>query len=264
MKTLTLIAVLLATGFNVTVRAAVEVVPFRIEESRIVNFGDDKVSRGSPSLKLTLSLIGPEAESAVRYGALKLEEAVDDQGASLIPTEDTFNEAAKFKEYENAFFRKSNFGGSQPAAPHVELNLAVPKRAATKIVRLRGSLSLAEQGTIRTIELAALKGAGRKALEIPEGAGVGVTVNVKAGDDVRSIEVEITGDESAVESLEIVDAAGKKVSNGMSSWSMNGGPAHKSIDLNKPLDDSMKLVAKIAVNRKITIVPFDLKNIPLP
>jgi hypothetical protein len=264
MKTLPLITLLLISGFNGPIQAAVDVIPFRIEESRIVNFGDDKVSRGSPSLKLTLSLIGPEAESAVRYGALKLEEAVDDQGASLIPTNDVFNEAAKFKEYANAFFRKSNFGGSQPAAPQVELTLAVSRRAATKIVRLRGSLSLAEQGTIQTIELPALTGAGKKSLEIPEGAGVGITANVKAGENVRSIEVEITGDESALESLEVVDAGGKKVSNGMSSWSMNGGPAHKSIGLNKPLDGSMKLVAKIAVNRKITKVPFDLKNITLP
>jgi hypothetical protein len=265
MKTLTLIAVLLATGFNGIVRAAVEVVPFRIEESRSVDFADDKVSRGTPSLKVTFSLVGPEAESSVRYGGLKLDEAVDDQGASLIPTNDVFNEAAKFKEYANAFFRKSNFGGdSQRAAPQAELTLAVSRRAATKIVRLRGSLSLAEQGTIQTIELPALKGAGKKALAIPEDAGVGVTVNVKVGEDVRSIEVEITGDESAVESLEVVDASGKKVSNGVSSWSMNGGPAHQSIGLDKPLDGSMKLVAKVAVNRKITKVPFDLKNIPLP
>jgi len=103
---------------------------------------------------LTLSLSGAEAESAARYGNLKLEEAVDDKGTSLIPAKDTFHEAAKFKDYSNAFFRKS--------------------------------------------------------------------------------------------------------------WSLNGGPAQKTLTLRQAVDSSMKLVAKIAVDRKITKVSFDLKNIDLP
>ena len=87
---------------------------------------------------------------------------------------------------------------------------------------------------------------------------------MKPGKDVRSIGLDITGDENALESIEVFDAAGEKVSSGMSSWSFNNGPAHKSLDLQKPLDDSMKLVAKIAVDRKIVTVPFDLKDIALP
>jgi hypothetical protein len=190
---------------------------------------------------------------------------VDDQGTSLIPTKDTFNEAAKFKAYSNEFFRKSNFGNKgKPTAPQVELSLAQPKRSATKIVRLRGTLSLAEQGTIQTVELATLKGAGKQTLAIPAGANLGVTTDIAAGEDVRSIGIEITGDENALESIEIVDASGKAVSSGMSSWSFNGGPAHKTLSLKKPLDNSMKLVAKVALNRKISKVPFDLKDIALP
>jgi hypothetical protein len=50
----------------------------------------------------------------------------------------------------------------------------------------------------------------------------------------------------------------------MSSFSFNGGPAHKTLELEKPVDSSMKLVAKLAVNRSQTTVQFDLKDIPLP
>jgi len=60
------------------------------------------------------------------------------------------------------------------------------------------------------------------------------------------------------------DTSGQEVSNGNSSWSFNGGPAHKSMSLKRPLDNSMKLVAKVALNRKISKVAFDLKDIPLP
>jgi hypothetical protein len=265
MKILPLVVALLTAGFNQPVQAAVELAPVRVEEIRNVIFKDDKVSRMPPSLKVILAVTGPEAESCVSYGDLKLEEAMDDKGASLIPAKDDFHNAAKFKDYENAFFRKSNFGDkSQPAAPQVEIGLAPPKRAATRIARLRGSFSIADQGKIQTIELPALKGAGPKTLPIPASAHLGITATVEAGDNIRSVGLEITGDESALESIEVIDASGQKVSSGTSSWSFNGGPAHKSISLAKPLDNSMKLVAKVALDRKIIKVPFDLKDIALP
>ena len=265
MKTPLLIALLLASGFIGVAQAAVEVVPFRINESRVMAFGDDKVSRPAASLELTLSLNGPEAESCTRYGNLKLETAVDDKGTNLIPAKDNFHDPAKFKDYSNAFFRKSSFGfNNPPAAPQAELDLALPARSATKIVRLQGSLELTDAGTIQTIELASLKSAGKKALAMPAGAQVGVTVNAGSGDNAHSLSLEITGDESALESIEVVDATGRKVSSGMSSWSFNGGPVQKSLELNRPLDDSMKLVARVSLNRKLIKVPFDLQNIALP
>jgi hypothetical protein len=42
------------------------------------------------------------------------------------------------------------------------------------------------------------------------------------------------------------------------------GPFQKTLTLRQAVDSSMKLVAKIAVDRKITKVSFDLKNIDLP
>lgn len=250
----------LLAGFHI--QASVQVVPTRIEEVRTLILVDDKVGRTQPSLKLTLSLSGPEAESAVRYGNLHLEEALDDKGGNLIRTNDTFHEAAKFKDYANAFFRKSSFGGK--ADPQVEFELALSSRQATRITRLRGTFDLSEQGTLQTNELAGLKGAGKKTLAVPSNAGVGIVVTVGAGDAVRSIGIEITGDESAVESVEVVDASGRKISSGMSSWTLNGGPVTKTLTLRQPLDDSMKLVATLALNRKVTKVPFDLKDIRLP
>lgn len=265
MKTIALSALVFVAGLGQLARAGVEVTAFRIEDNRSIEFGDDKVSRMPPGMRVTLSLNGPEAESSVHYGNVKLDEAVDDQGDNLIPSKDPFGDSAKFKDYANSFFRNSKFGNqTKPADPQAELNLAQPKRAATKIARLRGSLTLAEQGTLQTVETNRLKSGGKQSLPIPPDAHLGITADVAAGDNVHSIGIEITGDEAALESIEVVDASGKKVSGGMSSWSVNGGPAHKSLELDRPLDDSMKLVAKISLNRKLTVVPFDLKDIPLP
>jgi len=264
MKNSLLMAVALICGFQATARAAVEVIPMRIDETRTVIFDDDKVSRTPASLKLILSVRGPEADASTHYGNFQILEATDDKGSSLVPAKDPFHSGSKFKEYSNAFFRKSNFGGTKPALPQVEFEFAPSARTASKIAHLRGSLELADAGTVQTVEAAGLKGAGTKALAIPTSAKLQVSATASAGDNVRSISLEITGDESALESVEVIDGAGRKVSNGMSSWSINTGPAHKSLGLTKPLDDTMRLVVKIILDRKIIKVPFDLKDIALP
>jgi hypothetical protein len=265
MKRVALIAWTFAMGWGGWTKAAVELIPFRLEESRSIALVEDKIGHPQAALKVTFSLKGPEAESSIRFGNLKLDEAVDDKGTSLIPAKGAGGDADKFRDYSNAFFRKFDIEGKRPpAAPQVDLELGLPKRSATKIARLRGSFSLAQQGTIKAVEVSGLKSMGEKKLELPAGAGVEITITIKPEKQIRSIGLAISGDESAVESIEVVGAGEKKVSSGMSSWSFNGGPAHKSLDLMEPLDDSMKLVVKIALNRKITSVPFDLKDIPLP
>jgi len=264
MKRLLLTGLLFTSLISVAASAAVEVAPFRIEELRVTAFSDDHVGRPPASLKLVLSLGGPEAESSVRYGNVKLEEAVDDKGNPITLLKDGFRDPGKFSDYSNAFFRKSTFGSQAPAAPQVELDLAPVARTATKIARLKGTLDLADAGTARTVEAGSLKSAGRKILDMPEGAKLGVTVTAAPGRDVRSLSLEITGDASALESIDVMDASGKKVSSGTSSWALSGGPTHKSITLAEPLDEAMKLVAKVTTGRKITTVPFDLKEIALP
>ncbi|MGH7972331.1 MAG: hypothetical protein ACREIC_26770 [Limisphaerales bacterium] len=242
-----------------------EVTPQRIEESRALIFNDDKVSRTPAALKLVLALGGPEAESATQYGRVMIEEAADNTGASLIPRPEAFHDPSKFRQYANAFFRNSKFGGkTESAKPQVELDLALPARSAAKIARLRGSMELSDGGKTNAVELGALKNAGKKTVPLPNGSPMGLTVVVPPGDHVRSISIESTGDDSALASVEVVDAGGKSVSTGISSWSLNGGPVQKSLGLAKPLDDSMKLLVKVISDRKTTKVPFDLKDIPLP
>lgn len=242
-----------------------EVTPQRIEESRNLVFDDDKVGRTPAGLKLVVALSGPEAESATQSGHVKIEEAVDNTGASLISHPDAFHDSSKFTDFNNAFFRNSKFGAKTDSVkPQVELDLALPARAAIRIAHLRGSMELSDAGKTNTVELGGLQGAGKKAAPLPNGSPVSVTVVVPDRENVASLSLEIKGDESALASIEIIDADGRSISSGISKWSVNGGPAHESLGLMKPLDASMKLVVKIISERKITKVPFDLKDIPLP
>lgn len=261
----TVTVAILLSGLEGIAPAAVQVTPQRIEESRVLVFKDDKVSRTPASLKLTLALEGPEAESATQYGHVKLDEATDSTGTSLISRQDSLHNPSKFRDYANAFFRNSKFRQkTEIVPPQVELELAVPARAATKIVSLRGSLDLSDGGKTNTVELGGLKRAEKRVVPLPNGSPVEVTIVVPSEDTIRSVNLQCTGDDSALSSVEVVDGTGKRISTGISSWSLNGGPAQKSLNLTKALDDSMKLVVKVISDRKFTKVTFDLKDIPLP
>lgn len=70
-------------------------------------------------------------------------------------------------------------------------------------------MSLAQQGTIKEVELEGLQSLGDKKIpNIPAEAGLTVTLNIKSGKDIRSTGPELDGDENALESIEGFDAAG--------------------------------------------------------
>ena len=66
-----------------------------------------------------------------------------------------------------------------------------PQSYHVKIARLRGLIELAQQGTIKTVEVPDIATPGTKKLTMPAEAGLEVTTTVKS-DDKNSIGLEIT------------------------------------------------------------------------
>jgi len=247
--------------------AAIEVFPDRIHEGRNISFAKDNKYSG---LSVTLALHGPETADAVRYGDIQLDEAVDDTETDLIPPESkktVNNWASTFRGIENEDERKEARKQSRPVpAPQVRVHLVGTPRTATKIARLRGSVTITDPGTLHTAELIGLKPGDKRKMDLPENAGITLTVNIKDGTDIKEVEIEIAGPEDLVHSFEVQDAEGKIISHRDSGMYVNtpNSPIFSRFKLSKPLDETMKFVAKISVDRKITKVPFDLKDIELP
>jgi hypothetical protein len=250
--------------------AAVEATAINVQEFRAIGVPgtDAKASKNSVSLwgplKVTLSLVGPEAEAATRYGRIKLEEVIDDQGNNLIPKNDTFHDYDRLREYDNAVYRRRGPGDKRsPTPPQAEIPLDVAPRSATRIVRFRGSLTLFQQGAVQTIEVPSFTTANPK-LPIPPEAGVQIAVRIPDKPGAKFVNLDVTGDETAIESIEAFDASGKKITSYITTLAVNENPDRKVLNFAQPPDTSIKLVVKIASSRTKTVVPFDLKNIPLP
>ncbi|MCL2646644.1 MAG: hypothetical protein FWD61_06510 [Phycisphaerales bacterium] len=255
----------IAAGFAA---AAVDVLPNQISENRNIAFARNSDYR---SLSVTLELRGPETLTAVRYGDIQLDEAVDDKGTDLLPPErkegSVNNWATTFQWFVNDYDRKEAQKQNRPIPdPQVCVRLVGTPRAATKIARLRGSLTITDPGTLQTAELTDLKPGDKKKMDFPENVGIALTVNVKDGSDVKDITIAIAGPEDLIDTLEVQDSEGKAVSynEGGSYQNKPNSPILRRLRLNKPLDASMKLVAKVSVDRTLTKIPFDLKDIDLP
>ena len=131
--------------------------------------------------------------------------------------------ADSYKVFDNDFFRRSATGASQIDPPQIELKLDLPLRKATKIARVKGEFKLLDLGTVQSVEVRAAEVAG-KPIESPElaKAGVKLVLRARAGESLvgrQSIDIEITGDASAVEAVEVLDQmAGKVISGNTGKW----------------------------------------------
>ncbi len=266
MKWAIVIAVLAVVGLAEAASAEVEATLLRVEESRSTTFVKDDFGRPKDSLTVQLALKGPEAQTAFRYGDVKFDEAVDDQGTSLIPAADSMSPASEFTELQNNFFRPTDAQRKEHPDGWAYLSLAPAKRSARAIKHLRGGLSVATRGTVKRVEATGLLTAGKQTMDIPAAAGIQIALTVihPAGKETPSIDVAISGDPNALESFEVVNANGQTINEGIWTVSYNRRAKRQQFDLKVPLEDSMKVVAKVAVDRKITRVRFDLGDIPLP
>ena len=154
--------------------ATLQAVPIRVEETRAVTLVKDNVGRPKDSLAVQLSLKGPEADAAYRYGPVTFEEAVDDQGGDLVPEVQPYE--PMLRAFENETFRTAAVERKQrPDNPWASLILAPAKRSATKISRLRGSFDVYSRGTTKYVEATNLVSNGTMKLAVPKAAGLTIS-----------------------------------------------------------------------------------------
>lgn len=267
--------------------AAVTVTPVQVMEMRQKDLVPQAGMQMGPTNALTVKvkLDGPELKNATQYGKVKITEASDDMGTSLLPRENM----AFMGQAANGFqpFRshsESSMGFDKPAAPalnhEVELNLGVPSRGAKKIKAVRGELQvLVGSGQPTAVQVRNLPAMSGKDVTDPALKQAGVVVKIldkKAANSMSpdmpmmgnmgngpSVSVQISGNPSAIESMDVVDATGRSLSSGSFDMTM-GDIATKTIQLSRPLSAAMVLKLNVSVGQKPITVPFDLQDIELP
>ena len=234
-----------------------------VDESRHVDVGPaaEKSMFASAGLKLTLELSGPPIETATGVGALKLDQAVDDQGNSLLAEHGSLQQShlAKFQKIDRD--RMWFFAKEKPKDRiKVELELKPAARSAAKLKSVTGSIRVGTSTEIFFTDLSAKTG---KPLEDKALADAKVSITLTKVTDA-GISYSMTDPNGYVADVGLVDAAGKDASRGR--WSMSmGALSTYNIDA-KPgaIAAGARLVVSLMTPARVVTVPIDLKDVPLP
>ncbi len=254
-------AALIATTASVTL-AELKVETFRVSESRIVQvkkLKSDKTFSQSSSLTVQLLISGPEVEAFSHYAQIQPTEARDDSGQSLVRKQSPFGQN-QFRELnrEQMWFFEDNPPKDQIK---IDVNLMAPTRKATKIKVLKGSLQLQSSITKAvTFPAKITKAINDKVLK-----AAGVVIEITQVNKTKgSIQLKTRDPKKLVHgNLEILDAKGKKISQGYSSFGFNNQRTI-TLDTNGKLPAGSIVRVLIVESRKTIDVPFELKDIPLP
>ena len=219
-------------------------------------------------------LVGAEPRlSLAPAGAVKLLEAVDDQGHSLvIPGQD------EIVNHDSGYL-----GVNSSPLIHLRVDLAYPERSGSRLKKIKGAIPVivstrrpepieiplndasGKSFTQNTVKLSV----GELHLGGPDQAAT-IELSIKVADD-QNRSTDLNGDNGDLRSiaspqqLEVVDAAGRMIPWFPSSSFFNGEEAKLTLTL---LDRGMPMVPTLIryheVIRNRTEVPFEFRNLPLP
>ncbi len=243
--------------------AGVTVTPVAIEEVRRASLSPLAPKWPViPELKLTLYVTGDTAVKVSRFGRLKIDEAVDDAGQSLIKPEAMA--AKRPKEGLETIDEWKRRGVANGFA--LELRFQPASRKAGKIARLNGSFVMMTGGKPTEVTVknaAALTG---KEAEDAALAAAGVKVKIDAGTQAgRQIAYVLEGNEDVVVKAELVDDSGKPIRAIEGASQMGDGPAIHTLGAQAgKMPDTAGLKLTLLDGAKILPVPLALKDIPLP
>lgn len=243
--------------------APVTVRVLSVDESRHVEVARsvEKLFSHSVGLKLTLELSGPALETATGFGGLKLDQAVDDQGNSLLADHGSLQQSnlAKFQKIDRE--RMWFFASAKPKDKiKVDLELKPAARLAARLKSLTGSIRVGTSAEISFTDLSAKVG---KPLEQQALADAKVSITLTKVADT-GISYSMTDPNGYVADVGLVDAAGKDAARGR--WSMSlGALSTYNIDA-KPgaMQAGARLVVSLMTPATVLTVPIDLKDVPLP
>lgn len=250
--------------------AGVKVVPVAVSETRHKWLAAGRKKSDYAELKITVHVVGDAAAKAVRFGRVKITQAADDKGNSLlVPAK----ERRQPHDYERDFVtiterqREQHKNGFQ--AEFIRLKPAA--RAAAKIARVSGTLKLLTGGKATKVIIPnarsligievdhpALKAAGVKIKIVrPESSA---TIYI---DPSKTVAFRIDGKVDAFLGAAMVNSAGRAISCTAMAEAVAGGIKYQ-LATEMKLPDKAGLKLEVLSGAKVVTVPFALKDIPLP
>jgi hypothetical protein len=230
------------------------------------------------ALCVTLNIKNSKISRPSGYACWKILEAFDDQGTDLVLKSDTKSELARTSlspemvkpgEYVNF----NLFGDAarietivETGTIPVEIFLNVSSLKSKRISRLRGEIQIKYGGVQKEVKIKNLASQIDKNVDAAVLTEAGINLKISKHQGKQSITFEYTGNVDALQHPRnaVVSTDGKTVNINCGGGSRLAGKSTYSYQLSTPLDDTLTLTQTVLVDQRITVLPFDFKDIELP
>jgi hypothetical protein len=146
----------------------------------------------------------------------------------------------------------------------VDFELKSPKRSATKLTSVSGSVVVRAGGKKQIATLDGVPSLEHKKIDDPALSSAGVSAQItSAPANARAVEIEFTGSVTAIADVQLLDSTGKNIIDGSGTSTFNS-TEQAQYNLSAPLETSTKLQITVLSGQEDVTVPFSLKDIPLP
>jgi len=216
---------------------------------------------GGAQLSLTFKISGPGVLAAVKIGNVKVTEATDDTGTSLIGKGSNGEIQSEQPDMRTVGQYERN---KDVMSQYVWLK--APPRSA-KSVSFKGSVDLLVGGTPANAEFAGIDPWAEKELAHAELEAVGIKVKLhkSAFNNASAINFVLEGNTNLINSVEYVDSAGKVAKSQNSGWSKFGnGPKVTTYYFQEKLAAGGTLRFVVLKGAKTVTVPLVLEKTDLP
>ncbi len=231
-----------------------------VEWDKMMLFGSGKDKK--PDMIVSVVLRGKPAAEAIAFGLVQLKSIVDAAGTTLTPKAPKYaaKDPTKFLlkvDRGDSFFAKHPDGGVR-----VPLRFAQPVKASTKLAVVEGSMKLKTGGTPQIVIVEGPASGNRREIddEVLKTAGIDLVVDPQGQ---RSVAVEISGNHEAVEKLQLLDARGRDLQNGISTASTDDSTTITLMS-GRSIPANAQLRITVRFGAQEVDVPFRLTNLKVP
>jgi len=223
---------------------------------------DETGKEAPPELIVAITLSGKPAAEASAYRFLRVTKAEGDDGAAL-ELGDDFSFDMSFEEFVKVR-REDDFSNRHPAdGVRVAIELKHPAGKITKIAAIEGSIKLKTGGTRKTIERSGLAGKAGTVIDDPALKAAGIE-QLRLGEiTAKKLSLEIRGNDEAIDSIQIVDAAGEKLNN-VKGRSSSGKQVQYDLFCDEKLPADAALKITLLINTRELDVPFRFQDLAVP
>ena len=223
-------------------------------------FGDEEPRR---LLQLEIIARGKAAAEALEFGMLKLDSMSSEEGKELQPRKERFAMNDLSRTYKKVDRNDKFFAKHPKNGVRVLIDIEAEDEMIKKVAEAKGSFKIKTGGDSSSFKIENTGSMDGQAVEMQQFADLGVKAEIKIQNQMLSLELD--GNHSAIQRVEVHQPSGKKYGNFSGSGEGGGGSLHQfQFYFNDSVPEDAVMTVHVVENAEEMSVPFEFSDLKVP